>query len=304
MPLQIQDFEYLLAVAEHASIGRASQALGISQPALTKAVHRIETDAGLQLFTRHAKGVLLTEAGRSFLHRGRKIWLEYGDAMREMQQMRTGQLGQLRVGFSPSVSEELVVTAFWQLIQERPAARLQLRERLISELIEMLLAGTLDLILAPASETATTQGLSFQSLYADRFHVVSDRNHPLQGRGTLSLHDLATAQWILPGTHVRVRQWITAEYRKRGLEGPDVRVEAEFGRVSMWPLARNSPLLTLCSVAGLAEARRHGLEVLPAPELEIARDMGVIVRAGAWQSPLAERLTALLRANAGAEQGS
>lgn len=298
MPLQIQDFEYLLAVAEHANIGRASQALGISQPALTKAVHRIEADAGLQLFTRNAKGVLLTEAGNSFVHRGRKIWLEYEDAMREMQQMRTGQLGQLRVGFSPSVSEALVVAAFGQLIAERPAARLQLRERLISELIEMLLAGTLDLILAPASETAKTDGLSFQSLYTDRFHVVSDRSHPLQGRGKLALKDVAQEQWILPGPHVRVRQWITGEYRKRGLEGPHVRVEAEFGRVSMWPLAQGSTLLTLCSGGGLAEARRYGLEVLPVPELEIAREMGVIARAGAWRSPLAERLTELLRANA------
>lgn len=293
--MQIQDFEYLLAVAEHASIGRASRALGISQSALTKAVHRIEVDAGIQLFTRNAKGVLLTEAGHSFVHRGRKIWLEYEDAMREMQQMRTGHLGQLRVGFSPSVSEALVVAAFAQLIKERPAARLQLRERLISELIEMLLAGTLDLILAPASEAAKTDGLSFLSLYTDRFHVVSDRNHALQGHSKLSLKDLAQEQWILPSPHVRVRQWITGEYHKQGLEGPHVRVEAEFGRIFMWPLVRGSPLLTICSGGALAEAHRFGLEVLPVPELEIEREIGVITRSGAWCSPLTARLTELLR---------
>lgn len=295
MPLQIQDFEYLLAVVEHTSIGRAARALGISQSALTKAVHRIEADAGLQLFTRNAKGVLLTEAGDAFVHRGRKIWLEYADAMREMQQMRTGHLGQVRVGFSPSVSEALVVTAFAQLIAERPAARLQLRERLISELIEMLLAGSLDLVLATESETDRAEGLSFQPLYTDQFHVVSDRHHPLQARRKLALADLAQQQWILPMPQVRLRRWIKEEYRKRGLEGPDVRVEAEFGRISMWPLVRGSPLLTLCSGGGLVDAQRYGLEVLPVPELDLRREMGVVARAGAWHSPLAERLTELLR---------
>ncbi len=295
MPLQIQDFEYLLAVAEHTSLGKASRALGISQPALTKAVHRIEADAGLQLFTRNAQGVVLTEAGEAFVHRGRKIWLEYQDAMREMQQMRSGHLGQLRVGFSPTVADPVVLPAVAQLLAERPAARLLLRERLIRELIEMLLAGTLDLVLAPASEAEKTEGLSFQPLYTDRFHVVSDRSHPLQGGGRRSWQDLAGQQWILPGPHIRLREWIDGEYRKRGIEGPQVRVEAEFGRVSMWPLVKGTSLLTLCSADGLAEVRRLGLEVLPVRELEIGREMGVVMRAGAWCSPLAQRLTELLR---------
>lgn len=295
MPLQVQDFEYLLAVVEHTSIGRAARALGISQSALTKAVHRIEADAGLQLFIRNAKGVLLTEAGEAFVQRGRKIWLEYADAMREMQQMRTGHLGQVRVGFSPSVSEVLVVTAFAQLIAERPAARLQLRERLISELIEMLVAGGLDLVLATQSESDRAQGLCFQPLYTDRFHVVSDRNHPLQRRGQLALADLAQQQWVLPVPDVRLRRWITQEYRQRGLAGPDVRVEAEFGRIPMWPLVRGSSLLTLCSGGGMAEVRRYGLEILPVQELELSREMGVVTRADAWRSPLVERLTELLR---------
>jgi hypothetical protein len=45
----------------------------------------------------------------------------------------------------------------------------------------------------------------------------------------------------------------------------------------------------------LAEVRRLGLEVLPVRELEIGREMGVVMRAGAWCSPLAQRLTELLR---------
>jgi DNA-binding transcriptional LysR family regulator len=293
--LQIQDFEYLLAVADHANIGRAAQALGISQPALTKAVHRIEKDVGLPLFTRGAKGVVLTEAGQAFVQRSRTIWLAYADAMQEMQQMRGGQLGRLRVGFSPSVSGRLVVSAFAKLLQERPAASLELRERLASELVAMLQAGKLDLALTPALDLGRPDGLMFEPLYADRFQVMADRSHPLRRRSNLKAGDIAQEQWILPNEAVPARQWLAAAFRQRGLAGPHVRVEAEFGRISMWSLAQGSPLLTICNDSSLEEARRCGLEILSVPELEIRRDVCIVTRAGAWHSPLAERLAELLR---------
>lgn len=301
--LQIQDFEYLLAVAEHASIGRAAEALGLSQPALTKAIRRLEVDAGLPLFVRSAKGMLPTEAGQAFLRRGRNIWLGYEDAMREMQHMRSGQLGRLRVGFSPSVAGELVVGALRQLVVERPAAQLQLRERLVSGLIDLLLAGELDLILAPATEAIRQSALDFLPLYSDQFRVISDRNHRLQKRRSLSVADVAQEQWILPSRDVYVRQWIDEEYRKRSLDGPQVRIEAEFGQVSMWPLVHDSQLLTLCNAGHLAEARRFGLETLPLPELNIDRQIGVIARSDSWRSPLAERLTQLLQAEVARNKG-
>lgn len=293
--MQIQDFEYLLAVAEHASIGRAADALGLSQPALTKAIRRLEVDAGLPLFVRNAKGMLPTEAGRAFLQRGRQIWLAYEDGRREMQHMRDGQLGRLRVGFSPSVAGELLVGAIRQLVKERPAARLQLRERLVSGLVELLLAGELDLILAPATEATRREGLDFQPLYADQLRVISDAGHRLRRGRSLSLADVAQEEWVLPGKDVYVRQWIDGEYARRGVEGPVVRVEAEFGQVSMWPLVQGSQLLSICSASHLPTARHSGLEVLPMPDLNLDRQIGVVTRGGAWRSPLAQRLTQLLR---------
>lgn len=296
--MQIQDFEYLLAVAGHGHLGRAAQALGISQPAMTKAVRRIETDAGLALFSRTPTGMALTEAGAAFTQRAQRIWMEYQDAIREMQQMRGGELGLLRVGFSPSVKEALVLPALEQLLGERPVARLVLRERLIAELIQLLQAGELDLILGSASERNDDASLSYQPLYADQLYVACDRHHILLGQGARSLQDLAAQAWLLPGANVRVRRWIANTFRAHGLPPPLVRVEAEYGRVSVWPLVRGSTMLCLCSESNLLQARANGLERLVVPELELVREIGVITRAGGHLSPLAQRLIEVLAARA------
>ena len=103
----------------HGSIGRAAEALGLSQPALTKALQRVEAQAGLPLFERSANGMRPTQAGARFLERARRIQLEYDDALQEMQGIRTGQLGMLRLGYSPSI-QALVLDACRQLLREAP----------------------------------------------------------------------------------------------------------------------------------------------------------------------------------------
>ncbi len=95
--METRDIEYILAVAAHGGIGRAADALGISQPALTKAVQRVETQAGLPLFERTANGMTATYAGTRFLERARRIQLEYEDGIKEMLGIRTGEQGILRV---------------------------------------------------------------------------------------------------------------------------------------------------------------------------------------------------------------
>ena len=60
--MDTRDLEYLLAVERHGSIGKAADALGLSQPALTKAVQRLEAQVGVTLFERTANGMTPTPA--------------------------------------------------------------------------------------------------------------------------------------------------------------------------------------------------------------------------------------------------
>lgn len=71
--METRDLEYVLAVEAHGGIGRAAEALDMTQPALTKAVQRVEAQLGVPLFERTTLGMRVTQAGAVFLERARRI---------------------------------------------------------------------------------------------------------------------------------------------------------------------------------------------------------------------------------------
>jgi DNA-binding transcriptional LysR family regulator len=291
--MQVEDFRYLLAVAKSGSISRAAEQIGISQPALAKAMRRIEADAGLQLFERTAKGVLPTEAGSAFIQRAKKIFLEYSDAMQEMRQMRTGELGVLRLGFSRTVNELMVLDVCKTLLQERPAARFHLRERLSGELLPMLRAGDFDLVLAPLPYGETSD-MHFIPLYSDQLHIVAMVNHPLRNKANLTLHDLSEFEWMVPPSDTKVRHHINDMFRKQGIDGPRIRIETDFGSIATYRLIQGTKLLSICGDETRKSLKPMGLEPIEVSDASFKRNIGIMHRPDAYLSPLVQRVIDLL----------
>lgn len=292
--METRDLEYLLAIGSHGGIGRAADALGISQPALTKAVRRIETQLGLPLFERTAQGMRPTDAGAAFLQRAQRIRLEYDDALKEMREMRTGELGLLRIGYSPSMPNPLVLGACQQLLRERPVARLRLVRRLAPELMDLLVEGGLDIAIAPVPSRQADR-FAARELFHDSLAVIADEDHPLQHKRGLTLADLVGQPWLLPEAHIVLRQQVEAAFHAAGLPPPMLRIEADFGSASLLHLLRGTSLL---SVGGaLMNRGTMGLRPLPLPpeQLDLRRRVGAVWRKGAYLSPLAQRMIEILQ---------
>ncbi|WP_107311460.1 LysR family transcriptional regulator [Burkholderia metallica] len=296
--MDTRDLEYLLAVERHGSIGKAADALGLSQPALTKAVQRLEALVGVTLFERTANGMTPTPAGARFVARAQRIALEFDDAMQEMRAIRGGEQGVVRIGYSPTVPNAVVLGACRQLIRERPAARLRLRCRLARELLDLLAAGELDLVVAP--EPQQDEWLETIALFDDRLTVLADAAHPLQRTRGLTLADLADQEWLLPEATIPVRQRIDDAFRARGLPAPRLRVETDFGNTSLLQLLRGTPLLCIGGADALDQVSGLRALDLRAGELKLDRRIGAMHRAGAYVPPLAQRMIALLRDSAAA----
>jgi DNA-binding transcriptional LysR family regulator len=294
MTMETRDLDYLLAVENHGGIGKAAEALGLSQPALTKAIQRVEAQAGLALFERTANGVAPTQAGALFMTRARRIALEYEDELKEMHAIRSGEQGVLRIGYSPTVPDTLVLGACRQLLKERPAARLRLRRRLARDLVDLLIAGELDLIVAPESSRDAGE-LTFVELFRDSLSVLADDAHPLHTKRDLRLADLADQEWLLPGPTIPLRQQVDAAFEKHGLEPPKLRVETDFGSTSLLHLLRGTAML--CIAGSESFGTLDGLRALnlDTNELDLRRHVGAIFRAGAYLSPLAQRTVVLLQ---------
>jgi DNA-binding transcriptional LysR family regulator len=293
--MQFADIDYLASVAEHRNIGRAAEAVGLTQPALSRAIARLEALAGQPLFTRHPKGVELTPAGDALLKHALRIRIEYGDAMRELQQMKTGQLGLLRVGYSPSVDEDIVIAATRQLVIERPAARLKLTQSPLQDLLEQLVRGELDVIFGPVPVPMPREVVASVH-YRSSVRVFADRKHPLFGRERVYLRDLAREPWLLPPPHVRVRHLLEERMAELGLAPLNVRVESDSLSPTQLRLLCGTRMVAVFSEWWGPFVRRFGVEPLPVADLAVYREIASMRRTEGYVSPLSTRLEELFHA--------
>ena len=148
MGIQLDDIDYFLAVAEEGQVRKAAQRLGISQPAVTKALQRLEKELGFELFQRSVKGMTLTKVAEQFRQRTSSLRGALRDAVKEATDLHLGALGLLRVGVSPLYVQQLFVPAFLQLHRQRPAATVRASVHLNDELWRLLRQGELDLTLS------------------------------------------------------------------------------------------------------------------------------------------------------------
>jgi len=88
--MELRDVEYFTVVADRGHVGRAADALGMSQSALSKCLRRIERSVGTKIVVRTAKGIELTAAGSTLLSHVSRLRLAHEDIGREIADLARG----------------------------------------------------------------------------------------------------------------------------------------------------------------------------------------------------------------------
>lgn len=91
--------EYFVAVAQEGQMTRAAKRLHIAQPALSQAIAQLESELGLKLLERHARGVTLTRAGEAFFEKARLAVAATDDAIQTARSLARSQHGTIEFGF-------------------------------------------------------------------------------------------------------------------------------------------------------------------------------------------------------------
>ena len=104
--MNFRDIEYFAVLAEHGHVGRAAEALGLSQPALSVSLRRLEQSMNAKLCKRTPKGIELTDVGQVLLSQVRRLRQTREDVMREIADLSQGRSGNLRIGAHAVVTEK------------------------------------------------------------------------------------------------------------------------------------------------------------------------------------------------------
>jgi LysR family hydrogen peroxide-inducible transcriptional activator len=143
----LRQLQYLKALAEHGSFGRAAEASHVTQPTLSAGIQELEKVLGAPVVDRARSGVILTPVGAEALRRANVILNEAEALVQAAKNAGHPLTGRFRLGVIPTVAPFLLPKALPVLRKRFPGLRLFLREDLTHRLISALKAGQLDAVL-------------------------------------------------------------------------------------------------------------------------------------------------------------
>jgi DNA-binding transcriptional LysR family regulator len=179
MSFELRHLRYVVAVADHVSLGRAAEALGMTQPALTRSVQLLEHQVGVPLFTRSRSGVVPTDEGRLFVERAREV-VRIADEL--AQDSRRSQLTSgfpVGVGAGPYPTETIVPDALGAFAATHPLSRVRVVTRDWEDLLRRLRAREIDFAVMETSTLLDEHDLDVESLPTHSVFFVARRGHPL-----------------------------------------------------------------------------------------------------------------------------
>lgn len=187
----IRRFEMAIAIDTHRNFQRAARALGVSQPALTRALQTLEGEFGVQLFERSKGECEPTAFGRVVLAHARRVIEEVAEARREIGLLLGLDAGELRVGIGSAAPQQWIGGAIGELSATNPNLRIHSIELPREHHTAALMAGQIDIAVGEAGDLAAYPDLVVARLPKRAGAFFCRKDHPLTKLAKIELHEIA-----------------------------------------------------------------------------------------------------------------
>ena len=195
-PMEFHQLRYFVAAAELGSITAAAKREHVTQPALSRQVALLETQLGVQLFSREKQRIQLTEAGRFFLPRARQILCDAATTEQQLRESFGRAKRTLRLGFLSPFLDDLVAPVVRELKKRQRSLQVALFDLPPRAQLDRLAAGELDAALVANLDPQHRQRFALRPLSKHRFGAALPESHRLAGRTSLSLGELRTDDFV------------------------------------------------------------------------------------------------------------
>ncbi len=195
--MELRQLEIVVALSEELHFGRTAERVHLSQPALTQALSRFESQLGTRLFERTSRRVTLTPAGAALVPRARALLEQAGDAADLVGRIARGEQGTVRLGVVGSAMLNLLPELVRSVRARHPGIELDIREEIGATQVEELRQRKLDLGIMHVAADATPEGLRILQLRAEPISVALPADHRWARRAALRLSELRDEPLVL-----------------------------------------------------------------------------------------------------------
>ena len=253
--MTLQQLKYAITVAQTGTITEAAEKLYISQPSLTNAIHELEKEMNIEIFTRTNKGIIVSKDGEDFLGYARQV-LEQAEVLED--KYKGGGGGKKKFCISTQ-HYSFAVNAFVDLIKKygQDEYDFSIRETQTYEIIE------------DVAKILKSNDLEFHQLYSARPHVFISRRHPLAGKQIITNEQLEAYPYLSyeQGEHnsFYFSEEIFSTYERK----KNIRVR---DRATLFNLLIGLNGYTVCS--GIIDKKLNGKDIIAVP-LADEKDMRI-----------------------------
>ena len=209
--MELHAIRVFLTVATEKSFSRAAEKLLRTQPAISLAVQRLESELGEKLIDRSGKELLLTDAGKIVFEYARRFESLEGDMGNALTEMRDNSAGQLVIGANESTTLYLIQ----QIIQYRalyPKVKVKVRRSLSSKIPAQLIDGELEL--GVISYDPNDDRLEASVIYTDHLAFVVSPEHRFAKRKEVSITELGMEIFIAHNVLSPYRELVLREFQR------------------------------------------------------------------------------------------
>ena len=289
--LTLHQLKVFMVVAQQGGFTSAAEELSTSQPGLTSAVRQLEEELQVRLFNRTTRHVELTSAGLELLPVAERLFAELDLTVQSLRDLGNVRRGLVIVAALPSLSATLMPQALALFRDQYPDVRVQLRDGIASEIVEMVRAGHADF--AVGALGGAQHALKFTVVMKDRMHLVCRAGHPLSSLGEVPWRALIDYPFVAMNAGSSVRHITDSAFAELGV----VKVpEQEVSQLTtLFGLGKAGLAVTAMPAAVMRAFDVEGVVKLPLVDPVVERELGFIVRRGHLLSPAAEALMKSIR---------
>lgn len=282
--IDLRHFGNFAAIAECRSISAAACQLGISQPALSESIARLERELGFPLLIRTSRGIEFTQAGAALAKYGRALAADVESELRSIARLGRDEAGRVSIAIPPTYASLIGVPLVETVRHERPDIQLGINEAVSPIIGEGVLAGDFDF------------GICYQGFNSKPFVVrpimeeelvllaapdnwegeVDDRGIALT---PATFEEMCALPLVLPKQPNGLRQLIERHAKARNVQ-LNVAFEIDSLRSMITLVARASGFTVLSQAAAIQELVNHDLVLVPIVKPKISHTSYLVRKLG------------------------
>jgi DNA-binding transcriptional LysR family regulator len=193
--MELHQVRYFVAVSRLLNFTRAAEQCNVTQPALTKAIQKLELELGGELIHRERQLTQLTDLGKLVLPTLERLVAAADSARSIAREYQRKDNAPLKIGLTPCVSSNLLVAPLAEVARHVPGIQVEIVEEPVHRLQELLFDGDISAALA-ADANGLRERIDHWDLFEDHFLVLAAKDNPLAEMDRVPMSALAEATWL------------------------------------------------------------------------------------------------------------